>query len=115
MKNVLTIFLLLFSALSFSQSEKDSLFKRDAALIYNTLKVMHHLDSAVKDYYQMPVEDKNTSGQDLPKYLEENVLSTNPVPDVDLLLYLEIYIKKDIPQDWNTFAKRVYNANAKGC
>ena len=89
------------------------LFKKDAALIYNTLKVMDHLDRALKDYCEMSYRGMNTSGQDLPKYIEENVLATNPVPDVDLLRYLEIYVKKDIPQDWNTFAKRVHNANAK--
>jgi len=113
MKHLLSISLLLFSVFLFSQVEKDSLFKKDAALIYNTLKVMHHLERAVMQYHLMPEQDRISTGQNFQEYLEANVLATNPVPDVDLLRYLEIYIKKDVPQNWKSFMARVNNTNAK--
>lgn len=46
-------------------------------------------------------------------YLKKNIIATNPVPSIDVLKYLEIYIQKDIPTDWQTFAAKVNNANAK--
>ncbi|MDV6168081.1 hypothetical protein R1T16_06565 [Flavobacterium sp. DG1-102-2] len=113
MKHLLSISLLLFSVFSFSQVEKDSLFKKDAALIYDTLKVMHHLERAVMQYYLMPEQDRISTGQNFQEYIEANVLATNPVPDVDLLRFLEIYIKKDVPQDWKNFMAKVNNTNAK--
>ena len=113
MKQILFILSLLFSIPSFSQVEKDSLFKNNAVLIYNTLKVMHYLERAAMEYYLMTEKDRIRTGQNFHEYLQTNIIATNPVPDVDLLRYLEIYLQKDIPQDWNTFMSKVNNANAK--
>lgn len=114
MKKIVLLFIVsMYSSGVFSQAEKDSLFKQDAALICNTLKVMHHLHRAVKDYCAMPVRDKSSFDKDFPKYLQDNVFAISPVPDVDLLRYLEIYVKSDIPQDWESFSKRVSNVNAR--
>ncbi|MNK22238.1 hypothetical protein D3C87_405120 [compost metagenome] len=113
MRRILSIILLLFTALAFSQSDKDSLLQKDFNEVYDKLKLMHYLERAAMEYYSITDEGRIISEKTFPYYLKKNVISTNPVPSIDILKYLGIYLNKDIPCNWNDFVMAVNNANAK--
>ena len=113
MKKLLLYIILLLSLTGFAQAEKDSLFAKDIGEIYNTLKVMQHLERKVMELYMMPVEERKPIEDAFHYYLIKRIIATNPVPSTDILRFLEIYIQKDIPSDWKLFAEKVNNTNAK--
>ncbi len=113
MKKTILVIFLLITAFSFGQAEKDSLFAKDVGDIYNTLRVMYHLERSVMEYYIMPEKERIATGKTFQYYFKKNIIATNPVPSIDILRYLEIYLQKDIPDDWKSFMKKVNNANAK--
>lgn len=113
MKKLLLYIILLISLTGFAQAEKDSLFAKNIGEIYNTLKVMQHLEREVMELYMMPVEERKPIEDAFHYYLKKRIIATNPIPSTDILRFLEIYIQKDIPSDWKLFAEKVNNTNAK--
>ncbi|MCO6148606.1 hypothetical protein [Flavobacterium sp. NRK1] len=113
MKRAIFFIVFLFSFCGFSQSEKDSLFAREACEIYNKLELMHHLDACIANYYLMTEEERIKSNQTFLYYYQRNIVGTCVFSSADILSYLEVYVEKDIPQGWSAFIDRVYNVNAK--
>lgn len=86
---------------------------KDYAAVYEKLKLMHYLEDTVCEYYKMSAYDKIASEKTFQYYLKKNIIGNNPCDSLDILRFLEVYIQKDIPNDWKSFAEKVHNANAK--
>ncbi|MNK22239.1 hypothetical protein D3C87_405130 [compost metagenome] len=113
MKKILSVILLLFTALVFSQPDKDSLLQKNFNEVHDKLKLMSYLDGYAGEYYKMTEKESRISEATFQYYLKKNVISNNPIPDIDILRYLGFYTAESIPANWETFRTAVYNSNAK--
>lgn len=113
MKKIILILLFLSVFSGYSQVEKDSLFAKEYAVVHQKLKLMHYLERAVMQYYTMDKYEQTASEKTFQYYLKKNLIEGNPVPTINILRYLEVYLQKDIPANWESFITRVNNTNVK--